>query len=1142
MKKGRLFSLLGFLLFVVIPAYSATAPPDLKVISQWGGGLCRCVAVSGHIASVSCGSDLITIDVTDPHSPVEVGRVTLAAQPEKFTSVGHYIYAAVGDAGVQIVDITSPYHPEIIGSFDTPGHAYAVAVQGRYAYVADHTALLVLDVSDIAHPVEAGFVPCDWETLCSAFDVSVTGNCVAVTDLGWGAVALFDISLPSRPAIASWVDGECAVLSGKLLYTQVGYTSIITDVSSVQKPVTTFTGQLTGWYDFIPSVAASGHFIFYCGDTRAGVKVIDASDPANPQMRMSIPLPSSPRSPQMAVANGLVFTVDSRYGLRIIDTSAADKKVERHSIDLVDEPWMTKVRVSGKYAYAQVGWGGIYIVDITDQSNLRAVGQVNLDLQPGRDYAVRGNYLYMLHDDNQSFATVDVSDPTRPIITSDEHLAWNCAHGVSASRTIVFYDHYAYVSRSCGLDVYDLTNPAVPTRVRTLTDFAGGALAICGKYAYLGGYRVSSPSGKLAAFDLSDPANPARTSDVWVGSWIHDIAFCGDYAYASDENYADMVKIDLKIPSKPAYCGLCGGAPLAASMAAFGNLLCAASFTDGIRVYDVSGPYGACVMYATRGGAASIEMTGSTLCATTPTGIMVTDLSPLQGQEVYVGSLNLRMNQWSIAASGKLVYLATQDAFRVLDASRGENMAQLGSISLGGPAGSVIVSGRYCYIAMSSSGVDIVDVSNPMNPALVAVMPTSGPANVCVVGDRAYIADGARLPVENVADPSHPVQIGVLPVQTSIRALAAAGRFIYAVLDPAGADRPTLCVIDCWSLAVVCLTPLPSVSGGFQNISAGLCVRGGLLYASFDNCAMVVVSLSDPANPKIIGSAPLTSGRAGSRIEVSGRYAYLSDRIVDISDPTHPTVVRDSAYGGPPVISGNYLFTVSSDQGLRALGPLAPRSMRYTGRLFGPVGVTSLAARLDDTPSEPISVKFTGTTLWGASRSTSLVTTNTLGVAAVSAPWPAGVYETTVSDEIGTVVCSPVVVSVYNPARKGAYAGGAVYLGGRTRAATFGFALEDTAPTSGSLLFIDTENPSGSVRIAGTSMRKTRDLANGAVYEGYVTCGIGGGQYVNAYCEATIAFGPSGSLKLKVLKFRSSSDALYQASGPIESGGSLRIP
>ena len=72
---------------------------------------------------------------------------------------GSYAYVADDDAGLRVIDVSTPASPTEVGFFDTPGNALDVAVSGTYAYVADRDAgLRVIDVSTPSNPIEVGFL------------------------------------------------------------------------------------------------------------------------------------------------------------------------------------------------------------------------------------------------------------------------------------------------------------------------------------------------------------------------------------------------------------------------------------------------------------------------------------------------------------------------------------------------------------------------------------------------------------------------------------------------------------------------------------------------------------------------------------------------------------------------------------------------------------------------------------------------------------------------------------------------------------------------------------------------------------------------------------------------------------------------
>ena len=72
---------------------------------------------------------------------------------------GSYAYVADGDSGFQVIDLSNPASPQIVGSVDTPGYTYDVAASGTYAYVADgYSGLQVVDVTNPASPTIVGNV------------------------------------------------------------------------------------------------------------------------------------------------------------------------------------------------------------------------------------------------------------------------------------------------------------------------------------------------------------------------------------------------------------------------------------------------------------------------------------------------------------------------------------------------------------------------------------------------------------------------------------------------------------------------------------------------------------------------------------------------------------------------------------------------------------------------------------------------------------------------------------------------------------------------------------------------------------------------------------------------------------------------
>ena len=83
----------------------------------------------------------------------QIGGATYAVAVQ-----GDYAYIGMGPHLV-ILNISDPAHPAVVGQTGVlPGVVHSVAVSGSYAYVAAGEAgLRIVDVSDPAHPSETGF-------------------------------------------------------------------------------------------------------------------------------------------------------------------------------------------------------------------------------------------------------------------------------------------------------------------------------------------------------------------------------------------------------------------------------------------------------------------------------------------------------------------------------------------------------------------------------------------------------------------------------------------------------------------------------------------------------------------------------------------------------------------------------------------------------------------------------------------------------------------------------------------------------------------------------------------------------------------------------------------------------------------------
>jgi hypothetical protein len=88
-------------------------------------------------------------------------------------------------------------------------------------------------------------------------------------------------------------------------------------------------------------------------------------------------------------------------------------------------------------------------------------------------------------------------------------------------------------------------------------------------------------------------------------------------------------------------------------------------------------------------------------------------------------------------------------------------------------ANDVVVVGHYAFVAGGSSGLLVLDITDPATPTLEGSLDTSGQAcGVTVAGNYAFVADGSDgLQVIDISDPASPFLVGNFDMEGSARAV-----------------------------------------------------------------------------------------------------------------------------------------------------------------------------------------------------------------------------------------------------------------------------------------------------------------------------------------------------------------------------------
>jgi hypothetical protein len=243
---------------------------------------------------------------------------------------------------------------------------------------------------------------------------------------------------------------------------------------------------------------------------------------------------------------------------------------------------------------------------------------------------------------------------------------------------------------------------------------------------------------------------------------------------------------------------------------------------------------------------------------------------------------------------------------------------RLSQIAIPGYANNVDVSGAYAYVAAGSTGLQVVNVSNPSSPSIVSSRDTAGNANdVRVVGGFAYIADGTNgLVIVNVANPLAPSIVGTVDTPGEAVDVFVAGNFAYIADSASG-----LSIANITNPTAPILVSTTATGG----IALGVAVRQNLAVVVSDNTnTLRTFDITNPSSPVAQGS--LTLAGSLKDVSINGDIAAVAaftggTHFVDLTNPASPIrrgglsgqapsgfVPRDVEFGGSFAVYAEQLF------------------------------------------------------------------------------------------------------------------------------------------------------------------------------------------------------------------------------------------
>jgi len=259
--------------------------------------------------------NLVILSIKDPAHPTVIGKLEDMGNLRQIEVRDNVAYITAREDGLFVVDVSERRAPKLLSHYDTIEFATGIAIEGRYAFVAQRWfGVEIIDISDPAKLRHVSVVRVGEAQSCV-----VSGGYLYAGAWGECRVAICDVRNPADPKQVATIklngrgDGLC--VENGLLYAAYGHhqpgakNSLddprygkgngmeIYDVSHPEKPRRLSRVQFDwryyyGWPDTWRVVLALPYAYLY--HTHNGVFILDVSDPEKPEELMQIRIPRQP--------------------------------------------------------------------------------------------------------------------------------------------------------------------------------------------------------------------------------------------------------------------------------------------------------------------------------------------------------------------------------------------------------------------------------------------------------------------------------------------------------------------------------------------------------------------------------------------------------------------------------------------------------------------------------------------------------------------------------------------------------------------------------------------------------------------------------------------------------------------------------
>ena len=256
---------------------SDPSAPLLRGEIQFLFGNLRAVAMQGTSAILGREGTLLSIDISNPDTPVAIDTLGIDFDPTSLTRSADLLYATGGYQGFRIVDVQDPDAMQLRGGIDLPGHARDMKIEGSLGFISGtnlggYPQVTIVDVSKPDAPSLVGAYECPEVGAGEA--IAVRANLAYLTSVDYNAripmLSIVDVSNPNLPVLRGSTflppvgEGHMGLqLDGDFAYICTDSDLHVVDVSDPTAP--TVVGSAGGNYGFYDLRCSAGHIFLVRG-------------------------------------------------------------------------------------------------------------------------------------------------------------------------------------------------------------------------------------------------------------------------------------------------------------------------------------------------------------------------------------------------------------------------------------------------------------------------------------------------------------------------------------------------------------------------------------------------------------------------------------------------------------------------------------------------------------------------------------------------------------------------------------------------------------------------------------------------------------------------------------------------------------